>query len=168
MRTSALSLIGLTAGLAITALAQDGRQKPPALRPGVRAGPLSLIAWSNLPERVSLSWPAVPGAERYRLTRTDHAGAPEIVIEELPAKAFGFEGASCTAGSSQPACVYDDVTRQGRGNAGKAGPPGAPAEAVPAYPHAVSSGRTYTYRAWAVFPGSGVSPPSPPATVQVK
>jgi hypothetical protein len=36
------------------------------------------------------------------------------------------------------------------------------------YPHEVRSGKLYTYRVWAIFSNGVVSPPSPPATVQVQ
>jgi len=160
----AMAAAGAAAAGVASLMAQAGvRAKPGA--PAI-VGPASLLAWSNATARVSLSWPAVAGAERYRLTRRSSITEPEIVIDELPAAAFAFEGAACAAGSSRPACIYDDVTRIPEE------PGSLPGDATrhprPSYPHAVSTGARYTYRAWAVFPGSIVSPPSPPATVQVK
>ncbi len=146
-------LLGLVPVLAGSLEGQSALPKPVMSTPTVIVGPASLAGRSTLTAKVSLSWPAVSGAEKYRLTRIENSGDPEVIIEELPVASFVVEGAACTAGSSQPACAYLDVTRLPRRGAGKT---------------TVVSGRLYTYRVWAIFPGPIVSPPSPAATVQAK
>jgi len=157
--------VALGTGVALPVRGQTPLPRPTITRPTVIVGPASLGAASTAVGQVSLVWPAVAGAERYRLTRIENTGDAEVTIEELPASAFVFEGATCVAGSSQPNCVYLDMSRLSRGTkvAGTIGNPYGSS-----YPHNVTSGKLYTYRAWAIYPGPVVSPPSPPATVQVK
>ena len=119
-----------------------------------------------------LTWPAVAGAAKYRLTRIDNTGTPEITIVEAAQSWFVFEGATCTSGTSQPTCIFEDASKitTSSKSAVKSMTGGEEIIAVEGtiYPHAVQSGKLYTYRVWAIFPGPVLSPPSPPATVQVK
>jgi len=163
-----LSLLVLAIGGATSAQGQTRLPKPVIGTPTVvtaAAAPASLTASSDARAQVTLTWPAVAGADRYRLTRIENTGDPEVIIEELPASAFVFEGATCVAGSGQPNCIYLDMSRLSRGTK----PVGTVSNPYgSSYPHNVISGKLYTYRAWALFPGPILSPPSPPATVQVR
>ena len=119
-----------------------------------------------------LTWPAVTGATRYRLTRIDNTGTPEETIVEAALSWFVFEGATCAAGTSQPTCIFDDASKITLGSKSAVKNMTGAEEIILSegtiYPHNVTSGKLYTYRAWAIFPGPVLSPPSPPATVQVK
>jgi hypothetical protein len=170
-KSGALALGALFA-LASQAAAQTILPKPTIGTPTIIAPPSSLSAWSPSRGHVMLTWPAVTGATRYRLTRSDNTGTPEITIVEAPLNWFVFEGATCSAGTSQPTCIFDDASKISTSNkaAIKSMTGGEDIIVVEGtiYPHNVTSGRLYTYRAWAIFPGPVLSPPSPPATVQVK
>lgn len=160
--------------LALAAWSDALRAQTPVLErpvlgtPTVIVGPASLSAFSSSKGHVFLSWPAVTGAEKYRITRIANEGDPEITIAEGNTSWFVFEGATCTAGTSQPTCIFDDVSKTGRLKEPRPGSsdPAQPSGVI--YPHEVRSGKLYTYRVWSIFPGSIVSPPSPPATVEVK
>jgi hypothetical protein len=158
-----LSVLVLMIGAALpTALrAQTRVNRPPLGTPTVIVGPRSLDIWRSAEAQVLLAWPAVAGADRYRLTRIENTGDPEVTIEELPASSFACEP---RPGSSEPWCSYTDMTRLSK----RTRPVGSTSNPYGSdYPHSVTSGKLYTYRAWALFPGPIVSPPSPPATVRV-
>jgi hypothetical protein len=151
-----LILAAFSCGAAQLANAQLTRA--PRTAPTVIVGPSSLAAVSTATAQVTLIWPAVPGAESYKVTRIQNTGDAEVAVAQYPATGFVFEGASCVAGSSTPNCVFlhptPDISKQLIAN-----PPGVVR---------VISGALYTYRVWAIFPGPVVSPPSPPATVRVR
>src|SRR5437588_11623693 len=131
-------------------------------------GPTSLTAWSNAAARVSLAWPHVAGADKYRVTRTEKAGA-EIIIDERPTTLYVSEGADCAVESSQPGCWYEDVSSVSQEGTGSSISAAKPVPAVtPMVRHTVASGKVYTYRVWAIFSGPVVSPPSPTATVRAR
>lgn len=167
-----VAILSLGAALTVSGAAQTPLPRPVISAPTVIVGPSSLAAWSDSRAKVSLSWPAVVGAERYRLTRIDNTGTPEVPILELLATSFTFEGSNCLAGSGFPNCVYVDVSKLSRATH-IVGNTYDPADVITTpsgwiSPHSVASGALYSYRAWAVFPGPVISPPSPPATVKVK
>lgn len=143
------------------------KPETPALT--VYVGPVTLSAWSPTKAHAFLSWPAVTGAIGYRITRIENTGDPEMRIAEGSLSWFVFEGYTCTAATGQPNCIFDDVSKAGRLKQPfdlNTINPTVPSGVI--YPHGVQSGKLYTYRVWSIFPGSIVSPPSPPATVQVK
>lgn len=158
---SRFPLILLAIGGGVASLAEAQVARPPRTKPTVIVGPASLAAVSPATAQVTLTWPAVASAERYRLTRIANTGDAEVTVAELPASSFVFEGANCVTTSGLPNCVFVDVTKK-RPNDRR---PIRGEE--PIYPHAVSSGALYTYRVWAILPGPVVTPPSPPATVRV-
>ena len=166
--------IALCALLAVAdgAAAQTPLPKPTIGTPTVIVGPTSLSAWSSARGHVMLTWPAVAGAEKYRLTRIDNTGTPETTIVEAAFSWFVFEGATCSAGTSQPTCIFDDASKLTINNKSAVKSLTGGEDIVVTegtiYPHTVQTGKLYTYRAWAIFPGPVLSPPSPPATVQVK
>lgn len=168
LSSCALSLV--LSALVLPAQAQTPLPKPVIVTPTVIVGPSSLSAWSPARGHVMLTWPAVAGAEKYRLTRIDNTGTPEITIVDAALSWFVFEGATCTAGTSQPTCIFDDASKINTTNNVKNLQSGGDLTTVSGtiYPHNVQSGKTYTYRAWAIYPGPVLSPPSPPATTQVK
>jgi hypothetical protein len=117
----------------------------PAVRSGMTppaaVGPGSLKAMSQHPAEIYLVWPPVPAIpQAYRVTRLDRAGGTEQVVAEGPASSFGLGGNNCAAGSGLPSCFFVD--------------------------HKVSTAYLYSYRVWAIYPGSVVSPPSPVAAAR--
>jgi hypothetical protein len=170
-RASSCKWLGLLSlALAIPLQAQTPLPKPTFTRPTyVITGPSSLNAWSPAVGHVMQTWPAVAGAEKYRITRIDNTGTPEVTIAEAPYSWFVFEGTTCKAGTSQPTCIFDDMSFI-RLVSVKDINPGSEITLVEGtiYPHNVTSGKLYTYRVWSIFAGPVVSPPSPPATVQAK
>ena len=177
--------------LALAAWSDALRAQTPVLErpvlgtPTVIVGPASLSAFSSSKGHVFLSWPAVTGAEKYRITRIANEGDPEITIAEGNTSWFVFEGATCTDDLQPgPDVVYSvdldaattytialapfRVPQQIRpaDDPAQGSDPAQPSGVI--YPHEVRSGKLYTYRVWSIFPGSIVSPPSPPATVEVK
>jgi hypothetical protein len=59
--------------------------------PGPMAGPASLSAGSSIPGQIWLTFPWVPGAQRYRVTRTSDLPETERAIYEGEAGAFGTD-----------------------------------------------------------------------------
>jgi hypothetical protein len=163
---TALSL--LVCCVALAADAQVPGPKPGS-KPTVFVGPASLSAVSGHEALVTLLWPPIAGAERYRITRIENAGDSEATIAELPQSALTNGRSVCVAGSYSPLCVFQDVSKIGSrpvGNLPSSGDLTSPSGTI--YPHGVTSGKVYTYRVWGLFANGVVSPPSPPATVVVK
>lgn len=153
----------------ISAAAQTPLPKPPINKPTVVVGPASLTARSMSTGEVYLTWLPVAGAAAYRLTRIENSGDPEATIALLPATSFSSQRTRCDASWGAPACIFDDVSRVQAWIAGTI-PDASSATPITGsiYPHSVTSGKLYTYRVWALFANGVVSPPSPPATVQVQ
>ena len=153
--------------LAVSAHAQTPLPKPPGTKPTVFVGPASLIARSVTTGQVTLVWPPVAGAGGYRITRIENTGDPEVTIAALPASSFATTRTKCAAGAYVPDCVFSDVSYINMWH-----PPTDVSEVTVVegviYPHNVTSGKLYTYRVWALFSNGVISPPSPPATVQVQ
>jgi len=160
-----LMLLSLT----VDAHAQTPLPKPPGTKPTVFVGPASLSARSVTTGQVTLVWPPVAGAGGYRITRIDNTGTPEVTIAALPTSAFTTPRSKCAAGAYVPDCGFSDVSYINLWH-----PPVNPDLSEPTvvegaiYPHNVMSGKLYTYRVWALFSNGVISPPSPPATVQVQ
>ncbi|MFN0179051.1 MAG: hypothetical protein ACKVZ0_09640 [Gemmatimonadales bacterium] len=146
-------LLLILAGFSGVAAQHANAQLPRAPRtsPTVIAGPASLTAVSYATAEVTLIWPAVAGAVRYKVTRG--AYDYETTVAEFATTAFVFEGASCVAGSGTPNCVFI------HSNSRLLASPGS---------FEVMRGALYNYRVWAIFPGPVLSPPSPWATVRVR
>jgi hypothetical protein len=155
--------------LTVTFNAHAQLPKPPATKPTVFVGPSSLSARSITQSQVQLVWQPVAGASGYRITRIENTGDPEATIAALPASSFMTPRTKCAAGTYVPDCVFTDVSYINLWH-----PPVNPDLSEPTvvegaiYPHNVMSGKLYTYRVWALFSNGVVSPPSPPATVQVQ
>ena len=139
-----LALLSLALMLAAPLSAQTPAQKTPqAGRFNPNVGPASLRAgvWNDPCCQIFLMFPAVPMAEKYRVTRSDNAGASETTVFEASVGAFANAklGHTCTALPNAPAtaCVFGD-SKAGRSV-------------------------NYTYRVWAIYAGAVVSPPSPSA-----
>jgi hypothetical protein len=166
-RLIAVSVLSLV--VALNAQAQTPLPKPPINKPTVLVGPASLSARSMSRGEVYLSWPPVAGAAAYRLTRIENTGDPEATLAVLPATSFSTQRSKCDASWGMPGCVFDDVSRVQAWIAGTI-PDASSATPINGsiYPHSVTSGKLYTYRVWALFANGVVSPPSPPATVQVQ
>ena len=160
----------LVLGAGFRADAQPPGPRPGGTKPTVFVGPASLSASSNISAQVGLSWPALAGADRYRITRIENAGDSEAMIAEFAASAFALGRSSCAvSGGYSPNCVFLDVTKVAARVVG--GVPDPSTLSTPLgtiYPHEVRSGKVYTYRVWGIFVNGVVSPPSPPATVTVK
>lgn len=159
--TPLLLILAGSSGVAAQ-LANAQLTRAPRTAPTVIVGPASLAAVSTVTSQVTLIWPAVAGAERYKVTRIRNTGDPEIAVAQYPATVLVFEGANCVAGSGTPNCVFihanPDYYKQ-------------PVSVPPNdgnYNVTVFSRVLYTYRVWAIFPGPVLSPPSPPATVRVR
>ncbi len=119
--------------------------------------------------QVNLVWPPVAGAAGYRITRIENTGDPEATIAELPYTSFATPRSKCLAGAYAPDCGWTDATALSLSRRpGTTDLPEVQISEGVIYPHAVVSGKLYTYRVWALFSNGVVSPPSPPATVQVQ
>lgn len=165
------SVAVLAVALALPVQAQTPLPKPTFTKSAtVIVGPSTLNAWSQSVGHVMLTWPVVAGAQKYRITRIDNTGSPEMTIAEASYSWFAFEGATCAAGTSQPTCIFDDMSALRLMTSPKNIDAMGDIRVIEGtiYPHNVTSGKLYTYRVWSIFPGPVVSPPSPPATVQVK
>lgn len=153
----------IVAALSHPLTAQTILPKPTIGTPTVIVGPATLTAVSAIKAHVLLTWAPVTGATSYRITRIENTGDAEVTIAEAAVSWFTFEGYNCAAGTGQANCMFDDVSKTGRVK-----PLGSAPTSGVIYPHDVKSGKLYTYRVWAILPGPVVTPPSPPATVQVK
>ena len=137
--------IALALGIAAPTAAQlpPASQKTPVLKYNTSVGPSALRAavWNDPCCEIFLVWPAVFGAEKYRVTRSSF-GAQEATILEAPLTSFVHTnfGYTCTAplNSAPTGCVVGDVK--------------------------ASKGVSYTYRVWAIYPGGVASPASPPSS----
>lgn len=123
--------VALLAGLTAAAGAQV-RSNPTE---AALAPPASLTASSVVPTQIVLSWPAVEGAEGYRVTRASNAGEPEVTIYEGKASAFARERGMCRGAER---CWY----------------PNRQVRLTP----------LYSYRVHSVFRGPVYSAPSPVAS----
>lgn len=131
-------LLPLVGPLLVTAtglaLAQ-ARAIPADVGAGGVVPPPTLIAASTVPTQIVLNWPAVAGAEGYRVTRTSDAGEPVSTVYEGKTAAFALDPGMCRG--TLP-CWYPN--------------------------NSVSLNHTYYYRVHSIFPGPVYSAPGPVAS----
>jgi hypothetical protein len=99
--------------------------------------PKSVNAVSTVPTQIALTWPAVAGADGYKVTRTTSAGESETTVFEGTPANFALDRGMCTAGTS---CLFTDSN--------------------------VGLKQVYSYRVSTIFPGPIHSPPGPHASAR--
>lgn len=127
-----LALVGPAAGTA-----QDRMTRAVPLAAAPIAAPPSLTAVSTVPTQIVLNWPAVTGAEGYRVTRTSSVGEPETTVYEGRTASFALDRGMCAGGRS---CWYPNNN--------------------------VGLKPLYSYRVYSVFPGPVYSEPGPVASAR--
>jgi hypothetical protein len=131
----------------LSAQVRPGTKTPLPGKYDVNVGPASVNAgvWTDPCCQIFVAFPAVLGAELYRVGRRE-GGGPEIVVHEAPVASFANPsiGFPCTALPNIRAsgCVFGDTR--------------------------ANKGVMYTYRVWAIYPGAVASPPSPSANARLQ
>lgn len=126
-----LLVVGAGVGVAQTRPASLGGA-PAAIAP-----PPALNAVSTVPTQIALTWPAVAGAEGYKVTRTTSAGGPETTVFEGTPASFALDRGMCIAGTS---CLFTNSN--------------------------LNLKQLYSYRVATIFPGPVYSPPGPAASAR--
>jgi hypothetical protein len=129
---AAVAVAGTGVGLSQARQTAVGAAPPAAIVP-----PNALNAVSTVPTQIALTWPAVAGAEGYKVTRTTSAGEPETTVFEGTPANFALDRGMCTAGMS---CLFTNSN--------------------------ISLKQVYSYRVSTIFPGPIYSQPGPAASAR--
>lgn len=128
----AVAVAGTGMGLSQARQTSVGAVPPAGIIP-----PNTLNAVSTVPTQVALTWPAVAGAEGYKVTRTTSAGEPETTVFEGTPANFALDRGMCTVGTS---CLFTNSN--------------------------INLKQVYSYRVSTIFPGPIYSQPGPVASAR--